>query len=101
MSAVAHVEKRGKKKYRARYRGPDGKELSRTFERKVDAEQFLNATEVAKTRGEWVEPSVRKTTVGDLGAQLLATKGDRNTAAWNRAMLLHVNRTWQHTPIPA
>jgi integrase len=42
-----------------------------------------------------------KTTVGDLGAQLLATKGDRNTAAWNRAMLLHVNRTWQHTLIPS
>lgn len=59
---MAHVEKRGAGRWRARYRGPDGKERSRTFERKVDAERFLTTQEGRKLTGEWVDPTAGRQT---------------------------------------
>jgi integrase len=53
---VAFVEKRGKERWRARYRGPDGAEHSKTFKLKTDAERFLAEMEVAKNRGSWIDP---------------------------------------------
>ena len=38
---MAHVEKRAPGRWRARYRGPDGRERSKTFGRRTDAERFL------------------------------------------------------------
>jgi integrase len=54
---VAHIERRGDHRYRARYRGPDGHELSRTFWRRVDAEDWLTTMEAAKLRGDWIDPA--------------------------------------------
>lgn len=48
---MAHIERRGPGRWRARYRGPDGKERSRTFDRKADAERFLVTVESDKLRG--------------------------------------------------
>ena len=58
--AMAHVEKRGQGKWRARYRGPDGRERSKTFDRRTDADRWLASIEVSKARGEWVDPSLGK-----------------------------------------
>lgn len=43
-------------RWRARYRDPSGKSRSRTFDRKVDAERFLNTTGADIERGEWIDP---------------------------------------------
>ncbi len=43
---MAYVEKHGPGRWRARYRDPTGKERSRTFERRVDAERFITSVEV-------------------------------------------------------
>jgi integrase len=40
----------------ARYRGPDHRERSRSFERKIDAERHLADQESRKVRGEWTDP---------------------------------------------
>ena len=54
--------------YRVRYRTPDNRQTDkRGFNTKRDAEQFAATVEVAKLRGEYVAPSVGKTTVGELG----------------------------------
>jgi integrase len=45
------------KPWMARYRGPDGKQHSKTFSRKVDAEQWLLAEESKAQRGEWTDPT--------------------------------------------
>jgi len=50
---VAHIQKRGPGRYKARYRGPDGHERSKTFTRKGDAERWLAAIEVEKSRAGW------------------------------------------------
>src|SRR3954464_14694295 len=53
---MAHVERRGNGRWRARYRTPDGRERSKTFTRKADAERFLAVVESEKIRGEYVDP---------------------------------------------
>lgn len=53
---MAHVEKRGPNRWRARYRGPDGRERSKTFAKKVDAERWVRAREVSKDTGDWIDP---------------------------------------------
>jgi integrase len=70
---MAHIEKRGPHRWRARYRGPDGRERSRTFERRADAEKFLTTTEADKLRGSWVEPSRAQTRFGDFVEEILPT----------------------------
>jgi integrase len=59
---MAHIERRGPRKYRARYRGPDGKERSKTFYRERDAAVWLASVETSKHRGEWIDPTLGKTT---------------------------------------
>jgi len=64
------------KPWRARYRGPDGKERSRVFARKVDAERWLR-TEVGKLdRGEWVDPGAGSVTVAEWSETWLRGLGD-------------------------
>jgi integrase len=55
---MAFVEKRGTGRWRARYRGPDGRERSKTFDRKVDAERWLATTRADVVRGAWVDPAL-------------------------------------------
>jgi hypothetical protein len=56
---MAHIQDRpGRdKRWRVRYRGPDGRERSRSFRRKVDAERFAATVEADKARGSWVDPA--------------------------------------------
>jgi len=57
---MAHIQKLGPNRYRARYRGPDGRERSRVFRRRSDAARFLNAMEADKARSEWVDPRLSR-----------------------------------------
>lgn len=47
-------------RYKARYRGPDGRARSKTFDRKSDALAFLNATGADIRRGAWVDPALSR-----------------------------------------
>ena len=71
---MSHIEKRGPARWRARYRGPDGKERSRTFERRADAQRFLADQQVKLTRGEWSDPARARVTVAVWGEQWLQSK---------------------------
>jgi integrase len=51
--------------WRARYRDASGKEHSRHFDRKADAERWLASVKTSIARGEWVDPALAKVTVGD------------------------------------
>ena len=55
---MANIQKRGPSRYRVRYRdkGPERKEHSKTFTKKVDAEKFASTVEADLARGCWVAP---------------------------------------------
>ena len=62
---MGHVGRRvrnGRVIYRVRYRGPDGRERSRNFKRKADAENYLTTVEGAKLAGTWTDPTHGKVT---------------------------------------
>jgi len=67
---MGHIERRvwsGKASYRARYRDPSGRERSKSFSRKVDAERWLAEVEHTKTRGMWTRGSaVSASRIGSL-----------------------------------
>jgi integrase len=62
---VGFIERRGPGRYRARYRGLDGRERSKTFERKVDAERWLATATADLVRGAWTDPALGRMTFAD------------------------------------
>lgn len=85
--------------YRVRYRTPDRRSTQRRgFTTKRDAEQFAATVEVAKMRGEYVTPTVGKTTVGDLGPSWLTRQSGHvkpsTDRAYESAWRVHVEPVW-------
>ena len=78
---MAHVEKRGQGRWRARYRDPDGRERSRTFDRKSDAERFLTGVEHSKLVGTYIDPRAGRMTFGEYAQVWLATRVHRPSTA--------------------
>jgi integrase len=76
---MAHVERRGPGRWRARYRDPAGKERSRTFPRKSDADRFLVTVEASKLQGRWVDPAGARTPFGGYAEQWLSIQVFRDT----------------------
>jgi integrase len=58
-------QSQGRPRWRARYRDPSGRERSKSFTRKVDAERFLVGIEDAKLRGAYVDPAAGKMGFGE------------------------------------
>jgi integrase len=96
------VEKRGAKRWRARYRGPDGRERSKTFDRKTDAERFLAEMAVAKNRGAWVDPRAGRMPFGEWARECYAARLDlrASSRARDEAYLrLHVTPHFKTVPL--
>lgn len=55
----------GKPAYLVRFRAVDGKERSKQFSRRRDAEHFAHVTEVDRMQGSFVDPRLGKLTVAD------------------------------------
>ena len=53
---MGSIQHQGKSRWRARYRGVDNKQYSKTFKREIDAREWLVAEEHSKTRGDWLDP---------------------------------------------
>jgi integrase len=70
---MGFVKKLDNGRYRARYRGPDGRARSKTFDRKGDAERFLDLSGADIQRGEWVDPALARTTFAQWVRQWEAT----------------------------
>lgn len=72
---MAHVQRRGDK-WQARFRGPDGKERSQRFERKVDAENWLSTQSADVVRGTWTDPRAGEVSFRAYAKSWLQTKAD-------------------------
>lgn len=79
--------------YDVRYRGPDGREISRTFFTKRDALEFEAQQRTAKSRGTWIDPRGSKITMRELGAEWLESNPAKRDSTWARdesALRVHV-----------
>ena len=59
---AGNIAKRGNGKWRARYRDESGKEHSRHFERKIDAQQWLDRVTSAVVTGTYADPKAGRIT---------------------------------------
>ncbi len=71
--ANSTIDKRSNGRYRARYVGPDRKWHSRTFDRKVDAQDWLTRELNALGEGGWIDPNSRRTELGVMAERWWAT----------------------------
>jgi integrase len=75
MGSVESYATSAGRRYRVRYRTPDHRDTQkRGFRTKREAEDYLSNVEVAKLRGEWVDASRSKITVGEWSQQWLAAQ---------------------------
>jgi len=94
----------GQVSWRARWTDPAGRERSRTFARKVDAERFLVGVEGDMLRGQYVDLSAGRTTVAEYaerwrGAQLQHRAS--TAAAIESRLRVHVLPAFGHRPVGA
>lgn len=92
MSIQARSTTRGRV-YDVRYRGPDGREISRTFFTKRDALEFEAQQRTAKSRGTWIDPRGSRITMRELGAEWLESNPAKRDSTWARdesALRVHV-----------
>ena len=76
---MAHVQRRGKGRWQARYRGPDRRERTKMFTRRIDAERWLTQQEHAMSEGTWLDPSRGSLTLQRWATDWLATRSDLRT----------------------
>ena len=71
---MASIRKRADRTFpwQARYRDSNGRDRSRSFARRVDAQRFLTTLEADRLRGVYVDPSVGKVTLEAFARQWLA-----------------------------
>jgi integrase len=84
---MGHIQKRGDRKYQARWLDPDGRERAHTFTRKADAERHLASVEGAKLSGSYVDTS-NTITVTQKAREWAATRPHRaSTAAHTKSLI--------------
>ena len=86
---MAHIEKRAKDRWKARYHAPDGKERSQTFKRRVDAEKWVATQTADVARGQWIDPALGRVTFAEWVARWESTLTVRPTT---RALNLGIVR---------
>lgn len=70
---MGYSEKMASGRWKGTYRAPNGRERSRTFDRKLDADRFWQGAETDKARGEWADPRLARTTYRVWAEQWMAT----------------------------
>jgi integrase len=63
-------------KWQARYRDPTGRQRSKNFARKTDAEAFLAAVKTEVRQGEWTNPTLRRTSFSRVAEMWLPSIAD-------------------------
>jgi integrase len=103
---VTSISKRlradGKPSWIARWRDPAGKQRSRAFRRRVDAERFLTGVESAKAAGSYIDPSAGRVTFGAQAARWRAGKVALKAStlrSYDSLLTAHVLPRWGTVPL--
>jgi integrase len=99
---VGFVQRLGPRRFKARYRGPDGTERARTFERKADATRFLSSVEADKARGEWSDPRLARVSLAEWADHWLGTTvhlKPKTRAGYESLLRAHVLPAFGRAPL--
>jgi hypothetical protein len=80
---VAHIQRR-EGRWQARYRGPDGKERTKTFDRRQDAKGWLDDMESSIRKGSWVDPARSAMRLEKWAAEWLPSRTDLRASSYTR-----------------
>jgi integrase len=98
MGSIDAYESASGRRYRVRYRKPDHSQANkRGFRTKREAELYLASVEVKKARGDYIDASEARATIGDLGEQWMASQTHlkpSSVAVVESAWRLHVRPAW-------
>jgi integrase len=98
---VAHIQKRSGK-WQARYRGPDGRERSARFDRKIDAQDWLDTNSADIARGQWIDPRAGRVMFRDYANSWLEHRHDIRASTrskWRGLLDLHIVPTFGDTQL--
>lgn len=103
MASITSYETDAGRRYRVRYRKPDRSQTQkRGFTTKRSAELFLATVEVSKAKGEFIDATAAKETIGTLGRDWLKHQGHLKASSARPleiAWRLHVSPVWASTPV--
>jgi integrase len=88
--------------WRARYYGPDGRERSKSFRRKSDAERWLTQQQSAIDQGDWTDPARGRILFGEYALAWLDGRADlkpKTRHQYQSLLTLHVLPTWRTVPL--
>jgi hypothetical protein len=96
---VGSIDKRPSGRWRARYRDPEGRLRCQTFDRKGDAERFLQRNGADLQRGEWIDPDLRRTLFSEWAdVWWMTTVGLRPTTRRGYWQMLTITELHRHRP---
>jgi integrase len=89
-------------RWKVHHRDPTGKQPTKSFAKKVDADRYLISIEASKLQGTYVEPSRGKMLIGELAVTWRAAKSGLKTTTRKRydaALHGHVLPRWQNVQL--
>jgi integrase len=98
---MAHIQKRGPRRWVARYTDPAGRERAKSFARKVDAERFLTSVQHSMFSGAYVDPRAGRITFAEYAQRWRDLQPHRPTTARTieRHLRVHVLPALGERPI--
>lgn len=94
---MASIAKRTDGRWRARYRDARGREHSRHFARRIDAQRWLDSVTAAVQTGTYVDPALGKITVAEWTGRWLAAQAHLKPSTYERyagVVRTHVVPEW-------
>jgi hypothetical protein len=95
------IQRRGSS-WRARYEGPDGRERSKSFARKADAERWLAQQRTLIAQDDWTDPALGRISFGEYVLAWLDARTDlkpRTRHQHQSLLVLHILPTWGTVPL--
>src|SRR5687767_1712881 len=82
MGSIRKAPRTGR--WEARYRDPNGKQRTHTFDRRTAARAFLSAVEADVRRGNWLDPALAERPFAEVAAAWLKSNPHKKATTYSR-----------------
>src|SRR3954451_9604813 len=99
---MAGIARRPNGRWRARYRDAAGQEHARHFDRKVDAQRFLDNVTASVVRGDYVDRARSRMTVGEWSEPWIAGRPHlkpKTLSSYRSLLRTRVRPRWADVPL--